>query len=251
MESDVSEESRREIALTATHLADMGWSEANAGNISLLLPGGIGLDDDDDLVMDKLQVPAPALSGRTFLVTTLGSRFRRLERDMMTDIIPMQVDDSGTAVGRPRGSRKPTSEFSSHVLALAVGAERGWETASLVHTHSTGMLALSSSDLPAEMLEEAVGKAHPEVSFVLRRGVKFLEFMAPGSWELGSATAELFENADCVVWRKHGILGLGSTLDIACDAVEVVEKAARILLLEKSAFDRFFGLKDRELQKLY
>jgi ribulose-5-phosphate 4-epimerase/fuculose-1-phosphate aldolase len=251
MNSNVLDESRREIALTATHLAYMGWSEANAGNISLLMPEGVGLDDEDDLVMDQLQVAAPALAGRTFLVTTMGSRFRRLERDMLTDIIPMHVDDSGTAVGRPRGSRKPTSEFGSHILALAVGASRGWETACLVHTHSTNMLALSSSELPGEMLEEAVGRAHPEVSSLLRRGVKFLDFMAPASWEIGSATADLFENADCVVWRKHGILGLGSTLDIACDAVEVVEKAARLLLLEKAAFDRFFGLKDRELKKLY
>jgi rhamnulose-1-phosphate aldolase len=251
MTGDPLSEARTEIALTAAHLARMGWSEGNAGNISLLLPAGTGLDDDDNLVTEQLQVPVKALAGRTFMVTTLGSRFRRLERDMSTDVIPVKVDDSGTAVGRPRGSRKPTSEFSSHVLALAVGAARGWETASLVHTHSTSMLALSSSELPGEMLEEAVEKAHPEVSSLLPRGVKFLDFMAPGSWELGTATAKLFESADCVVWRKHGILGLGATLDEACDAVEVIEKAARLLLLEKSAFDRFFGLKDRELKKLY
>ena len=251
MPDDAMAEARTGIALTAAHLARMGWSEANAGNISLLLPGETGLDDGEDLVMEQLQVPVPVLAGRTFLVTTLGSRFRSLERNTTADIIPMKVDDSGTAVGRPRGSRKPTSEFSSHILALAVGADRGWETASLVHTHSTSMLALSSSDLPGELLEEAVVRAHPEVSFLLRRGIKFLDFMAPGSWELGSATAELFQSADCVVWRKHGILGLGATLDEACDAVEVIEKAARLLLLEKSAFDRFFGLKDRELKKLY
>jgi ribulose-5-phosphate 4-epimerase/fuculose-1-phosphate aldolase len=112
------------------------------------------------------------------------------------------------------------------------------------------MLALSSSDLPGDMLEEAVTRAHPEISIYLRRGVHFLDFTTPGSWELGEATASLFESADCVVWRKHGILGLGNTIDIACDVVEIVEKAARLLLLEKSAFDKFVGLKDRELKKL-
>jgi rhamnulose-1-phosphate aldolase len=241
---------RRDVALTAAHLAQMGWAEANAGNISVLLPEGEGLNHDSELVTEPLQVPVPALAGRTFLVTTLGSRFRRLERDMETDIIPVRISSDGKAAGRPRGSRKPTSEFPSHLLALSVAVGRGWETASLVHTHSTCMLALSSSDLPGDMLEEAVTRAHPEISIYLRRGVHFLDFTTPGSWELGEATASLFESADCVVWRKHGILGLGNTIDIACDVVEIVEKAARLLLLEKSAFDKFVGLKDRELKKL-
>ena len=50
-----------------------------------------------------------------------------------------------------------------------------------------------------------------------------------------------------MIWRKHGILGLGRDIDSACDAVEAVEKAARLLLLEKSAFGKFVGLKDREM----
>ena len=71
--------------------------------------------------------------------------------------------------------------------------------------------------------------------------------MTPGTWELGEKTAEAFSESDCVIWRKHGILGLGRDIDSACDAVEVVEKAARLLLLEKSAFGKFVGLKDRDL----
>jgi len=37
---------------------------------------------------------------------------------------------------------------------------------------------------------------------------------------------------------------------MACDYVEMTEKAAQILLLEKSAFGGFQGLKDRELDSL-
>lgn len=238
---------RMDIVRIAAHLTTMGWAEANAGNISVLLP--LGQDDiwDGETSSEDLPEPIPALAGRTFLVTAAGSRFRRLHLDMESDILPVRVSSDGCRVITLKDSKSPTSEFSSHLHVLAAALERGWRSASLVHTHSTSMLALSSSDLPGEMLEDAVLRAHPEVERLLYRGVRFLDYHTPGTWELGKLTAEAFAKSDCVVWRKHGILGLGQDIDAACDAVEVIEKAARILLLEKSAFGRFLGLKDREL----
>jgi len=238
---------REDIVRIAAHLTTQGWAEANAGNISVLLPSE--LDDiwDVEVEFEDLPEPIPALAGRTFLVTAAGSRFRRLSMDSGQDIVPVRVSADARRVVAPLGSRRPTSEFSTHLHVLASALERGWEVASLVHTHSTSMLALSSSDLPGEMLEDAVLRAHPEVERLLSRGVRFLEYYTPGTWELGKATAEAFATSDCVVWRKHGILGLGRDIDSACDAVEVIEKAARILLLERSAFGKFLGLKDREL----
>jgi len=238
---------REDIARIAAHLTAMGWAEANAGNISVLLPKGDDDIWDGEVVSDGLPEPVNALAGRTFLITCAWSRFRRLQMDMNTEIVPVRISADGTRVIRLAGAKEPTSEFSSHLHVLAGAVERGWETASLVHTHSTNMLALSSSDLPAEMLEDALMKAHPEVSRLLSRGIKLMDYMTPGTWELGRATEEAFSESDCVVWRKHGILGLGEDIDSACDAVEVIEKAARILLLEKSAFGKFLGLKDREL----
>ncbi len=241
-------EARADIVRVAAHLTSMGWAEANAGNISVLLPK-TGSGWPSDVVSFPVQVPVPALAGRTLLITCAGSRFRRLGMDAERDIVPLRVSADGSELSRPVGSRDPTSELSSHLLVLEQAMGRGWETASLVHTHSTGMLALSSSDLPAEMLEDAVWRAHPEIGLLLRRGVRFIDFRKPGTWELGRMTAEAFESSDCVVWRKHGILGLGPDIDAACDAVEVVEKAARLLLLERSAFGKFVGLKDRELDE--
>jgi rhamnulose-1-phosphate aldolase len=238
---------REDIVRIAAHLTTMGWAEANAGNISVLIPLGLDSIWDGETVTELLPEPVPAMAGRTFMVTAAGSRFRRLSMDMEWDILPVKVSSDGCSVITLRGARRPTSEFSSHLHVLAAALERGWTSASLVHTHSTSMLALSSSDLPGEMLEDAVNRAHPEVERLLYRGVRFLDYYTPGTWELGKLTAEAFGKSDCVVWRKHGILGLGKDIDSACDAVEVIEKAARILLLEKSAFGKFLGLKDREL----
>ncbi len=232
----------------AAQLASRGWAEANAGNISVLLPPG---SDEavwqSEVATEDLPRPIPELAGRTFLITTAGSRFRKLISRQETDIVPVRISSDGMKVVRSASDGKPTSEFSTHVLVLAQAVSRGWNTAALVHTHSTHMLALSSSDLPAEMLEDAVNRSHPEISLLMRRGVKFLDFMAPGTWELGVETAAAFRESDCVIWRKHGILGLGPDLDSACDAVEVVEKAALLLLMEKAAFGKFVGLKDRDL----
>lgn len=245
---DLVEATREEIGTVAAQLARIGWAEANAGNISVLLPEGSDSGIwDGEVVTEDLPMPIPELSGRTFMITTAGSRFRKLISRMNKEIVPVRISADGMKVVRLAYDGQPSSEFSTHVLVLAQAAGRGWETASLVHTHSTHMLALSSSDLPAEMLEDAVNRSHPEISLLMKRGVRFLDFMAPGTWELGLETAAAFRESDCVIWRKHGILGLGRDLDAACDAVEVVEKAARLLLLEKSAFGKFVGLKDRDL----
>lgn len=244
---EAASKAREDIVRIAAHMTSMGWAEANAGNISVLLPAG--LDDiwDGEVESEVLPEPVTAMAGRTFMVTAAWSRFRRLQLDSETDIVPGRISADGTRMITFAGSRRPTSELSTHLLVMASALEKGWETVSLVHTHSTSMLALSSSDLPGEMLEDAVLRAHPEVELLLPRGVRFLEYYTPGTWELGKATAEAFAEKDCVVWRKHGILGLGRDIEAACDAVEVTEKAARILLLEKSAFGKFLGLKDREL----
>lgn len=245
---DLVEATREEIGTVAAQLARIGWAEANAGNISVLLPEGSDSGIwDGEVVTEDLPMPIPELSGRTFMITIAGSRFRKLISRMDREIVPVRISADGMKVVRLACDGQPSTEFSTHVLVLAQAAGRGWETASLVHTHSTHMLALSSSDLPAEMLEDAVNRSHPEISLLMKRGVRFLDFMAPGTWELGLETAAAFRESDCVIWRKHGILGLGHDLDAACDAVEVVEKAARLLLLEKSAFGKFVGLKDRDL----
>ena len=154
---DLIRSTKEDIGRIAAELARTGWAEANAGNISVLLPEGSDSSLwDEDVITDILPSPIPELAGRTFLVTCAGSRFRKLLLELDTEIIPVRVSADGMKVIRFASGKEPTTEFSSHLLVLAEAVNRGWETASLVHTHSTHMLALSSSDLPAEMLEDAV-----------------------------------------------------------------------------------------------
>lgn len=241
---------RLEIAHVARHLADMGWCEGNAGNISLLLPRGEHAPDEGLQSSMPLPEPVRALAGRTILITTTGSRFRRMMLDRKTAIVPVTVSRFGNTILWPQEYARPSSEISTHLQVLALAEARGWPSASIVHTHSTSMLALSSGDLPGNTLEDVMWRAHPELSQLLDRGLRFLDFQPPGTWELGRNTAELFAEADVVIWRKHGILAFGPDTETACDYVELAEKAAVLLLMEMNAFGRFQGLKDRELKVL-
>ena len=191
---------REDIGRIAAQLARTGWAEANAGNISVLLP--VGSDNslwNEDVVSDILPSPIPELAGRTFLVTCAGSRFRKLPSELDTEIVPVRISADGMKAIRLASGKEPTTEFSSHLLVLAEAANRGWETASLVHTHSTHMLALSSSDLPAEMLEDAVNRSHPEVALLMKRGVRFLDYMTPGTWEVIELSEEAFSESEFVL----------------------------------------------------
>jgi hypothetical protein len=102
---------------------------------------------------------------------------------------PVTVSRFGNSILWPEDFRRPSSEISTHLQVLALAEGRGWPSASIVHTHSTSMLALSSSDLPGETLEDAMWRAHPELSQLLENGLRFLDFQTPGTWELGKCTA--------------------------------------------------------------
>ncbi len=241
---------RKDIGEIASHLARMGWSEANAGNISILMPRGTEFEIGVNPNSYHFPEPVQSLAGRTLLITATGSRFRRMSRDIETQIVPVTITEFGTAALWPSRFPSPTSEIGTHIQVHSLTPDTGWETSAIVHTHSTKMLTLSSSDIPGEMLQDIVERAHPEISILMRKGLAFLDFAPPGTWELGAKTRDEFKRANAVIWRKHGILGFAEGIEMACDYVEMTEKAAEILLLEKSAFGVFLGLKDRELENL-
>ncbi len=243
-------EIKNDIAEIASHLAQMGWSEANAGNISVLLPREMSFEESDNPKSYTLLEPVKELAGRTILVTASGSRFRRMKRDLDTQIVPITISQYGTTATWPSKYPNPTSEISTHILVHSLSPEANWDESAIVHTHSTQMLALSSCDMPGEMLKEAVNRAHPEITTLMKKGLSFLDFAPPGTWELGRKTKNEFKKADSVIWRKHGILGYANDIEMACDYVEMVEKAAEILILEKGAFGYFLGLKNTELTSL-
>ena len=123
---DIIQSTRKDIGRIAAELARTGWAEANAGNISVLLPEGA--DDmiwENQIFSDSLPIPIPELAGRTFLVTCAWSRFRTLQQKLDTEIVPVRISSDGLKIIRLEGSKDPTSEFSTHLLVLAGAISRG------------------------------------------------------------------------------------------------------------------------------
>jgi rhamnulose-1-phosphate aldolase len=224
-----------DISGTAAWLASMGWSEASAGNISVCLPAG-STDPAVELVRSlPLSVACPGLAGRMLITTTAGSRFREIGGRPEAGIAPARISSDGTGVTVPAGIT-PTSELAAHVLAHAVAAERGLATSAVLHTHSTSATALSGGPFEAAELEAMIREAHPEVAILVRGGVRFIDFLQPGSAGLARATREALAGSDCIVWRGHGVVALGPDTSTALDILEITEKAAAIVMSRLAAF---------------
>jgi len=223
------------MADLATSLASRGWAEATGGNISVCLPAGTPWPRPAAARTDALPEPVPELDGRCLAITATGSRFRDLGSTWRRDIVFMRLCDGGRCWEGPE-EPLPTSELVSHLMAHRTALRLGMPSSALVHAHPACVTALSQAPLSSASLDELVLSAHPEVGLLMRGGMRFLDYLPPGSAELGSATAGMLEHADCVVWRGHGVVSLGADLERARDWIEIAEKAAMIVLLRTGAF---------------
>jgi len=122
------------------------------------------------------------------------------------------------------GDREPSSEFRLHV---AIYAARD-DAQAIVHTHSTHALALSMStstnELPA--LTE-------EMEVLVKGPVPIASYAPAGKQQLADQAAQiLFKTpGKGLILARHGVVGLGNTLEEALLACQLVEKAAQIQLL--------------------
>ncbi len=217
-----------------------GWHECNGGNLSYRLR-----PDEAAQVAACLDpgewrplaegVQAPGVAGEHFLVTAAGSFFSNVEREPQACAGIIEVDRHGTAF-RPcwgfAGEGRPTSELPSHLLnheakkAATEGACRV-----VYHAHPANLVALTFVlPLEGKAFTRELWKAISECALVFPAGVGVLEWMNPGSVELGRASAELMRDHDAVVWAHHGIICAGSTFDQAFGLLHTVEKASEILV---------------------
>jgi rhamnulose-1-phosphate aldolase len=222
----------------AGHLSSRGWAEASAGNISVLLgpsrsrPGGTA--------EFPLQIPVPELDGRLLAVTRSGCRLRKLAADPEEGVLLLRVTRCGRSLCGSASGGRPTVEVSSHMLGHLAAARAGAGTSALIHVHPPSILALSACRNSSRRLEAQIRRAHPEVNLLLGGAIRFIDYLPPGTPELAASTGRAFTTgARAVIWRGHGAAGLGGSLDEACDAVEIVEAAAGLMIRRASFMGRF------------
>ncbi|PWI17980.1 rhamnulose-1-phosphate aldolase [Streptomyces sp. Act143] len=246
-----------DMGAAGSRISDIDASEAAAGNLSVFVGRELDLADRFPCTEEiALPVCAPALAGRTVLVTGSGRRLRDLAQDPLAGIGAVHIHpDGGSATLRTSPRRRfsgLTSEFNSH---LAVHqdqvARRGITFQAVIHAQPPHLTYLSH--IPAyrstQALNSRILRWEPETMISLPQGVGVLDFMVPGSAQLMSANVEQLRHAHVVLWSKHGVMARSDVSVMhAVDRVEYVETGARYEYMDLVAGRRAEGLTPEEIK---
>lgn len=215
-----------------------GWDERNGGNVSLRL-----LDSDLEPFPEARRVkrtlamsqPIPDLAGQTFLVTGTGKYFRNVQLDPERNLGLIRIQPGGASLevlwGFSDGGG-PTSELPAHLKShLARQAASGGRCRVIMHCHATNLIALSYVlEFTSANVTRALWEGSTECLVVFPEGVGALDWLVPGTDEIGDATARLMAQHPLVLWPYHGVFGAGKTLDEAFGLIDTAEKSAEILV---------------------
>ena len=251
-EQDTIEQLLNDVATIAQALWERGWSERNAGNISLLLPDV--LKDTRLSEETPLEKPFPNLEGKCFYMTGTGKRMHDIARSPLNNGLLVQIGESGKCFRayKQNPAVKPTSELSSHLGIHNMISGRGTDETVVLHTHATEVIALTqySKIKSSDDVTRIVWGMHPETMIFIPKGVGLVPYMLPGTEAIALATIESFKNHDIVVWKKHGIFAIGKNIVETFDNVDIVCKSAKIWFQCKSAGFEPEGMTDAQLDEL-
>ena len=250
----------RDAQEVSSYLWDRGWAESNAGNLSIDVTSAVAGTGSAfrRLRSEELVASRPALSGRVFLVTGSGRRFRDFARDAEHNSILLRIVDDGSGYDVLWGGLngldfRPTSELPTHLLLHEYLVDlRSGDTA-VLHTHPTDLIALTHMPDCRHQgnLNRVLWSVLPEVKVYLPRGVGLVPYRVPGSEALAVATERVVrEGHEVAVWQFHGCLALGATASEAFDRIDTANKAARVALQCRSAGHRIGGLGPAQLAEL-
>lgn len=221
--------------------ADMwlkGWNERNGGNISLRLwdtdiAPYFGAKRAERTL--PLSEAIPELAGQSFLVTGAGKYFRNVQLDPERNLGVIRILPGGAALevlwGFDDGGG-PTSELPAHLKShLSRQAASAGRDRVIMHCHATNLIALSYVlEFSCANVTRALWEGSTECLVVFPDGVGAMEWIVPGTDEIGDATARLMARHPLVLWPYHGVFGAGQTLDEAFGLIDTAEKSAEILV---------------------
>jgi rhamnulose-1-phosphate aldolase len=229
-------------------LDHIGACEARAGNISVFsaeLPPDL-LERFPQHEQLKLPVPAPELAGGVVFVTGTDCRLRDVEQEPLTNVSAVEIEADGTTgIMHFADSRQfpgPTSEWNSHLGVHADQvATRGVAFEAVIHAQPPYLVTLShiaalrnDSDL-----NRAIFRWEPETIVQVPAGIKVLDFMVPGSDQLGGANIAALRDHQIVLWSKHGVMVRSDDSPLAAvDKIEYVETGAMYEYRDRSWWSR-------------
>jgi rhamnulose-1-phosphate aldolase len=244
----------REIELVANNLFQKGWSEKNAGNISVKLSSEI-LFSKSSGIIKELPKYFSELANSCFFVTSMGSRMQDVALSALNNGVIICINDKGSEykiISDKEQSLQPTSELPTHLSIHSLIAKRGSSERVVLHTHATELITLTHH--PEINCEEDLNRViwgmHPETIMFIPKGIGFVEFMLPGTTKIAIATLNAFRDHDIVMWDRHGVFAIGRSAKEAFDTVDIACKSAGIYLSCLSAGFMPKGLPDEYMDKL-
>lgn len=244
------------MGVAGSRISEIDASEAGAGNISVQLGWEVEVRRRFPLAEEiELPLAAPALAGRTLLVTGSGRRLRQISDDPLANIGALSVHDGGTtATLRTAPGRlfeKLTSELNSHLAVHNDQVERRDVVfQAVVHAQPMNLTYLSHIEAyrSTEAMNARIIRWEPETIVAVPQGIGVLEFMVPGSPELMAANVAGLREHEIVLWSKHGVMARSDlSVTRAVDRIEYAETGARYEYMDLVAGGRAQGLTREEL----
>ena len=129
----------------------------------------------------------------------------------------------------------PTSEYLSHVMMHRSLVNGNRSEKAIIHSHPDELIAAMHMNKMSteEKINSIFIKLHSEFSMLIPDKVGYIPFTDPGSKELAEKTLKKLEFHKIVLWRDHGCISIGDSLDLALDNIEIVNKISKIYLLQK------------------
>ncbi len=250
-----------ECSQIARLIAERGWAEGTAGNLSLLMKKGIaeaGNVNEKFRYIKNLKNTYPFLSHFSFIMSQSGCRMRDLAEDPLHHTVVIRLsEEANTCDCFPDEEsfmlgRQPTSELSAHLLIHNLLQKIRPDMKAVIHTHATELIALTQLKefTDEESLNTLLWSMHPEVKMFIPGGLGIVPFKLPGTSEIATETVKSFRDHQIVVWEKHGIFAAGQDLAAAFDLVDIACKAAKIFFLCRSAGQDPEGLSPEQLNEL-
>ncbi len=249
-----------EIGLAGQELSRLGAAEGAAGNISLFLP-----DDTPGLrgfCLGRFPRDSPytvpagiSLPAGTLLVTGTGRRLRDVRDHPDSTLCAIEFEPDGTAWLHRSKQHKvmPTSEFDSHLLlheTMLAGVARSH---AIVHAQPPNLTYLTH--IPEyrdrKRFNRQIMRWQPETIVMLPTGLRFVEFVTPGTPELGERTRDIMHRCPVAIWAKHGVISRSYDGPVeAADLIDYAETAAAYEVRDLIAGRPADGLSLDELRKI-
>jgi rhamnulose-1-phosphate aldolase len=211
---------------------ERGWAEMTAGNVSVKLPHGMKTSALKHAKRRTCAWDLNELKNSCFYISGTGKRMRDLAVSPIENGLFLQINAEGNGyyLVSPDGNSEPTSELATHLEIHRLIAQRGTGETAVLHTHATELIGLTHlyEGSTEEMINATLMNIHPEAKLFLPEGVGLIDNALTDSQSQPAATTESFRNHPLVIWQKHGVWAIGSSIHHAFDLIDLTCKLARI-----------------------